>query len=84
MVDLGDSRRTMAAHLAHLAEVGDDARDADDVVLRRAQLALESAPSVGKSSSVLGAEMFCWIIIMPHERWNMRSEKLPCSRVTWL
>ena len=21
---------------------------------------------------------------MPHERWNMRSENGPCSRVTWL
>ena len=39
---------------------------------------------VGKSRSVLGAEILRWIIIRPQERWNMRSEKLPCSRVTWL
>ena len=39
---------------------------------------------VGKSSTVDGAEMFSWIIMMPHERWNMRSEKAPCTRVTWL
>ena len=36
------------------------------------------------SSSVQGAWMFAWIIMMPHERWNRRSEKGPCSRVTWL
>ena len=29
-------------------------------------------------------EMFAWIIVMPHERWNMRSENGPCTRVTWL
>ena len=28
--------------------------------------------------------MFCWIIMMPQERWNIRSEKGPCARVTWL
>ena len=32
----------------------------------------------------MGAEIFSWIIMMPQERWNMRSEKLPCARVTWL
>ena len=32
----------------------------------------------------MGAEMFCWIIRMPQERWNMRRENGPCSRVTWL
>ncbi len=39
---------------------------------------------VGKSSTVQGAEIFCWIIMIPHERWNMRSENPPCARVTWL
>ena len=39
---------------------------------------------VGKSSTAQGAEMFCWMNMMPHERWNMRSENGPCSRVTWL
>ena len=29
---------------------------------------------MGKSSTVVGAEMLCWIMRMPHERWNMRSE----------
>ena len=38
----------------------------------------------GKSSSVTGASRLAWIIIRPHERWNMRSEKPPCPRVTWL
>ena len=33
---------------------------------------------------VVGAEIFFWIIRMPHERWNMRRENGPCSRVTWL
>ena len=28
--------------------------------------------------------MFSWIIRMPHDRWNMRRENGPCSRVTWL
>ena len=56
-----------AAHLAHLAEIGDDAGDADNVVVVRGQLALE-AGRVGKSSSVLGAEMLRWIIIRPQER----------------
>ena len=37
---------------------------------------------VGKSSTVQGAEILAWIIMMPQERWNMRSEKLPCARVT--
>ena len=39
---------------------------------------------MGKSSTVQGAEMFSWIIMMPQERWNMRSENGPCARVTWL
>jgi len=38
----------------------------------------------GKSISVLGAVMFAWIIMMPHERWNIRNENAPCARVTWL
>ena len=28
--------------------------------------------------------MFAWISISPHERWNIRSENGPCTRVTWL
>ncbi len=40
--------------------------------------------SVGKSSTVHGAEILCWIMVMPQERWNMRKEKLPWARVTWL
>ena len=40
--------------------------------------------STGKSSRVLGAEMFAWMSMSPHERWNMRREKGPCDRVTWL
>ena len=39
---------------------------------------------MGKSSTVVGAEMFSWIIMMPQERWNMRRENAPCARVTWL
>ncbi len=42
------------------------------------------ASRVGKSRTVVGAEMFCWIMRMPQERWNMRRENGPCSRVTWL
>jgi hypothetical protein len=30
----------------------------------------------------VGAEMFYRINMIPHERWNMRSENGPCSRVT--
>jgi hypothetical protein len=33
---------------------------------------------------VHGAEVFAWIITMPHDRWNMRNEKAPGARVTWL
>jgi hypothetical protein len=33
---------------------------------------------------VVGASRFAWISISPHERWNIRSEKPPCTRVTWL
>ena len=32
---------------------------------------------VGKSRSVVGASRLAWIIIRPHERWNIRSEKPP-------
>ena len=39
---------------------------------------------LGKSSTAQGAETLACISISPHERWNMRSEKTPCSRVTWL
>ena len=39
---------------------------------------------LGKSRSVVGASRLAWISISPHERWNMRSEKAPCTRVTWL
>ena len=39
---------------------------------------------VGKSSTAHGAEMLCWMKMMPQDRWNMRSENGPCSRVTWL
>jgi hypothetical protein len=38
----------------------------------------------GEVEHVQGAEMFCWMSMMPHERWNIRSENGPCSRVTWL
>ena len=34
--------------------------------------------------TVVGAEIFCWILRIPHDRWNMRRENGPCSRVTWL
>ncbi len=63
-----------AAHLAHLADVHDDRGDADDVVLMRVS-SRAKASRVGKSSTVQGAEIFSWIIMMPQERWNMRSEK---------
>ena len=39
---------------------------------------------VGKSNNVQGASMFAWIIIRPQLRWNIRSEKAPWVRVTWL
>src|SRR5262245_19523856 len=39
---------------------------------------------VGKSRTVHGAEMFSRRNIRLHVRWNIRSEKGPCSRVTWL
>ena len=73
-----------AAHLAHLADVDDDRGDADDVVVGWRCSSAAKASRVGKSSTVVGAEMFSWIIRMPQERWNMRSENGPCSRVTWL
>ena len=28
--------------------------------------------------------MFAWISIRPQQRWNIRSENGPCTRVTWL
>ena len=40
--------------------------------------------SDGKSSRTQGASILAWISISPQERWNMRSEKGPCTRVTWL
>ena len=51
-----------------------------DIVVMAAQL-LGKASRVGKSRSVEGAEMFSWIIMMPHERWNIRNEKHPWARV---
>src|SRR5450759_3524440 len=39
---------------------------------------------VGKSRTVQGALMLRCISISPQARWNMRSEKGPCARVTWL
>ncbi len=36
-----------------------------------------NAARVGKSSTVVGAEMLRWIMRRPHERWNMRSENAP-------
>ena len=80
---LGRDAPRDAAHLAHLADVDDDRGDADDVVIVGRSSA-SKASRVGKSSTVVGAEIFRWIIRMPHERWNMRSENGPCSRVTWL
>ena len=50
-----------------LCQFGNDARDAYDVVLVLRQLPRETF-QVGKSSSVHGAEMLCWIIIRPQER----------------
>ena len=84
IVDCGESLAHHAAHLAHLADVDDDRRDADDVVVDAPCSSRANASRVGKSSTVQGAEMFSWIIMMPQERWNMRSENEPCARVTWL
>ena len=69
--------RDHAAHLAHLTDIHDDGRNANHVVLLLLSARGQSASRVGKSSTVQGAEIFAWIIMMPHERWNMRSEKLP-------
>ena len=41
---------------------------------RLARSSSAKASRVGKSSTVVGAEMFFWIIRIPHERWNMRRE----------
>ena len=37
---------------------------------------------VGKSSTAHAAEIFARILMMPQERGDMRSEKLPCARAT--
>jgi len=62
-----------AAHLSHLSNIHNDRGDPHDVVLLR-----------GKSSTVQGPKIFSWIIMMPQDRWNMRRENTPCSRITWL
>ena len=79
----GEISRTMRHISRTLPDVDDDRRDAHDVVAVRAQFRREGLPR-GKIQHVVGAEMFFWIIRMPHDRWNMRSENGPCSRVTWL
>ena len=83
MVELGESWRTRRHISRTLPKLG----MMPEMPTMSYWLAVSSrskASRVGKSSSVHGAEMFFWIIISPQERWNMRSEKLPCSRVTWL
>lgn len=40
--------------------------------------------SVGKSSNMQGAWRLTWISISPQERWNIRKENGPWTRVTWL
>ena len=74
IVDCGDKLAHHAAHLAHLADVDDDRGDAHDVVVVASSVRARSASRVGKSSTVQGAEIFAWIIMMPQERWNMRNE----------
>ena len=73
-----------AAHLPYFADIHDDGRDADDVVVRFRAVPSRTLPGSGKSSTVEGAGMFDWIIMMPQVRWNIRRESAPCARVTWL
>jgi hypothetical protein len=70
-----------AAHFTHFGDVHDDRGDSDDVVWMRGDLALEIVSS-REIKNGAGRGIFAWISIMPQERWNMRSEKLPCARVT--
>ena len=78
-LDLADE----LAHLRHLADVRDDGADADHVVLVLPQLGLEALEVRESRAACTGASMLAWMSISPQERWNMRSEKGPCTRVTW-
>ena len=82
--DCGESSRTMRHISRTLPTFTMIDGDADDVVLIARQLALQSLRAWESRARCMGAEIFSWIIMMPQERWNMRSEKLPCARVTWL
>ena len=84
--DDGGARQVLAdqlAHLRHLADVGDDGADADHVVTCSRDLSVRSARGSGSRAGCRAPSMLAWIIIRPQERWNMRSENGPCTRVTW-
>ena len=55
------------AHLLDLDQVGDDRRDADDVVLLRAKFR-DEAVQRGEVQHVQGASMLAWISMMPQLR----------------
>jgi hypothetical protein len=83
ITDCGDSSRT----ILHISFTFPILTMIDEIPITSYECSLSSwanASRDGKSSTVHGAEMFFWIIMMPHERWNIRSEKAPCARVTWL
>ena len=56
------------AHFANFAHVYDDRRNSHHIVIRRAQFSRMNDSREGKSINVHGAEIFAWIIMMPHER----------------
>jgi len=71
------------AHELHLAHVRHDGADADDVIGDRADLLLETLE--GGEIEERGRRLQVRLDEHEaHERWNMRREKGPCTRVTWL
>src|ERR1019366_10091678 len=83
MVAFG-ARRRMVWHISRTLPTLTMIEEMPTISYSLARSSAAKAACVGKSSTVVGAEMFFWIIRMPHDRWNMRSENGPCSRVTWL
>ena len=67
MTDFGDTRRTVR-HISRTFPILTMMEEMPTMSYWLASNSASKVSRVGKSRTVVGAEMFCWIIKMPHER----------------
>ena len=77
MVESGESSRTIRHISRTLPTFTMIDGDADDVVMVAPSSSRRKPRASGNRAPCRARRYSAWIIMMPHERWNIRSEKLP-------